>query len=95
MLGSVDNTKSTYKNGVKVSLIKSGLRDLQVEVKQMSENKVKSERPDVIVNFVEKILDFTEQSDTFYTPEESPRNIIPKLESEESAAQRRNQKGKD
>ena len=29
MLESLDNTKSTYKNGGKVSLIKSGLRDLK------------------------------------------------------------------
>ena len=29
MLGSLDNTKGTNKNGVKVSLVKSGLRDLK------------------------------------------------------------------
>ena len=50
-------------------------------------------RPDVIVNLVEKILVFNEQADTFYTSEESPRNIMPELENEESAAQRRNQRG--
>ena len=88
MLESLDNTKGTYKNGIKVNLIKSGLRDLKNEIKQMSENKIKIERPDVIVNLVEKILDFNEQSDTFYIPKESPRNIMPELESEESAAQR-------
>ena len=93
MLESLSNARSTYKNGVKVSLIKSGLRDLRNEIKQMFENKIKSERPDGIVNLVEKILDFNEQSDIFYTPEESPRNIRPELESEESAAQRRNQRG--
>ena len=69
MLESLDNTKGTYRNGVKVSLIKIGLRDLKNKIKQMSENEIKSERPDVIVNLVEKILDFNEQSDTFYTPE--------------------------
>ena len=93
MLEILDNAKGTYKNGVKVNLIKSGLRDLKTEIKHMSENKIKSERPDVVVNLVEKILDFNEQSDTFYTPEESSRNIMPELESEESATQRRNQRG--
>ena len=93
MLESLDNTKSTYKNGIKVSLIRSGLRDLKNEIKQMSKNEIKSERPDVIVNLVEKILDFNEQPDTFYTLEELPRNIVPELESEESAAERRNQRG--
>ena len=93
MLESLDNTKGTYKNGVKVNLIKCGLRDLKNEIKHMSKNKIKSERPDVVVNLVEKILDFNEQSDTFYTPKESPRNIMPELESEEFATQRRNQRG--
>ena len=58
MLESLDNTKGTYKNGVKVSLIKSGLRDLKNEIKQMFEYKIKSERPDAIVNLIKKILDF-------------------------------------
>ena len=82
MLETLDNTKGTCENGVKVSLIKSGLIDLKNEIKQVSENKIKSERPNVIVNLVEKILHFNEQSDIFYTPEESPRNIMPELESE-------------
>ena len=34
-----------------------------------------------------------EQPDTFYAPDESPRNIMPELESEKSAAQRTNQRG--
>ena len=68
MLESLENTRNTYKNGVKVSLVKSGLRDFKNEVKQMSKNKTESERSDAIVNLVEKILDFNE-SNTFYTPE--------------------------
>ena len=43
MLESLDNTKSTYKNEVKVRLIKSGSRDFKNEIKQMSECKIKSE----------------------------------------------------
>ena len=92
MLESLDNTKGTYKSGVKVSLIRSGLRDLKNEIEQMSENKIKCERPDVIVDLAENFFDFNE-SNTFYTPEESARNIMPDLESDESAEQRRNQRG--
>ena len=49
----------------------------------MSENKIKTERPDVIANLVEKILDANEGQHRFYTPEEPPRDI-PDLESENS-----------
>ena len=74
-------------------MIKSGLRDLKNEIKQLSKNRIKSEIPDVIINLVEEITEFNEQLSIFYTPEESPRNIMPELESEESTVQRRNQKG--
>ena len=93
MVESLDDEKDTYKNEVKESFIKSGLRDLKNEIKQMSEYRIKGERADAIVNLIEKILDFIEQLDRFYTPEESPRNIMPHLESEESSAQRKNQRG--
>ena len=33
MLDCLNKTKNTYKNGIKVSLIKSGLRDLKNEIK--------------------------------------------------------------
>ena len=82
MLENLDNTKGTYKKVVKVSLIKSRLRDLKNEIKQMSENKIKSERPDAIVDLVKKILDLNESS-TFYTSGESPRNTMPDLEIKE------------
>ena len=58
----------------------------------MSKNKIESERPDAIVDLFEKIIDFN-QSDTFYTPEESPRNIMLDLETEESASERRKHEG--
>ena len=58
MLESLNNTKNTYKNGVKLTLIRSGLRDLKNEIRKMSKNEIKSERPDVIVNLVERILAF-------------------------------------
>ena len=34
----LDNAKGSYKNGVKISLIISGLRDLKNEIRQMSKN---------------------------------------------------------
>ena len=92
MLQSLENTRNTYKNGVKVSLIKIRLRDLKNQIKQMFENKIESERPDAIVDLVEKILDFNE-SNAFYTLEELPRNIMPDLETEESAAEGRKHEG--
>ena len=49
----------------------------------------------MIINLVENILDFNQQPDRFYTPEKSPRNIMPDLESEESAARRKNQRGQE
>ena len=64
------------------------MKKLNRKKKKSSKNKIESKTPDAIVDFVEKILDFNEQSDIFYTPEESPRNIMHNLESEESAAQR-------
>ena len=39
MLENLFNARGTYKNGVKVTLITGGLRDLKNESKQMSENE--------------------------------------------------------
>ena len=38
MLKRLDNTKGSYKNAVKISLIISRLRDLKNEIRQMSKN---------------------------------------------------------
>ena len=43
-----------------VSLIKSGLSDLKNEIKKMSEDETKIEKPYKIVDIVEKILEFNE-----------------------------------
>ena len=56
MLEYLDNTKGTYVSLVKVTLIKSGLRDFKNEIRQMSKNEIESERLDAIVNLIEKIL---------------------------------------
>ena len=68
-------TKGTYKNAVRVSLIKAGLRDLKNEIKQAPKMEIIDKRPDMIVDLVKKILDANErQLDRFYTPEEPPRD---------------------
>ena len=73
MLEYLFKTKGTYKNSVRVSLIKAGLKDLKNDIKQMSRMEIIDNKLDVIVNLVEKILDANErQLDRFYTPKESP-----------------------
>ena len=62
MLEGLDNAKGTYVNGVRVILIKSGLKDLKNEIRQMSQDVIRGRRPDAIVNLVEKILDLNSQN---------------------------------
>ena len=62
-------------------MIRSRLRDLKNDIKNMSENEVKNKKIDLLAGLVEKILDTDEQLNT------------PELETEESAEQRRNQQG--
>ena len=45
-----------------VNLINSGLKDLKEEIKKMSKAEIEIEKPDEIVNIVEKILKFNEQN---------------------------------
>ena len=42
-------------------MIKSGLKDLEDEIQQMSKDEIKNEKPYKIVNIVEKIIEFNEQ----------------------------------
>ena len=51
-------TKSTYRNEIQVDLVKSGLEKLKNDIKKMSKHKINIEKPNKIVNSVEKILDF-------------------------------------
>ena len=50
-------TKGHYKDLIRVSLIKAGLKYLKNEIKQMSRMEIFKNKPDEIVNLVEKILD--------------------------------------
>ena len=45
-----------------VDLIKSGLKDLKDEIKEMSENKIEIERPDKMVDLVQGIIEFHRQN---------------------------------
>ena len=49
------------KNNTIVNLIKSGLKDLEEGIKKMSENEIKNENLDDIVEIVEKIIEFNEE----------------------------------
>ena len=49
------------KNKIQVVLDNSTLRDLKEDIEDMSEQEKEIERPDVIVDIVEKILEFNNQ----------------------------------
>ena len=49
------------KNKQLVDVIKSGLSDLKNEIKKMSEDEIKIEKPYKIVNNAEEILKFNEK----------------------------------
>ena len=62
MYGNLNSTKNTERNKIQVHLIKSALIDLKHSLKHMSENEKEIEKPDEIVDTVEKILDFNNQN---------------------------------
>ena len=51
----------TEKNFELVNVINSGLKDLKVGIKEMSEKERKIEEPDKIVKIVEEIIKFNKQ----------------------------------
>ena len=53
----------TEKNKVEVNLIKSGLSHLKNEVKEMSNDEKETEKPNKIVDIVEKIFEFNNQNE--------------------------------
>ena len=56
ILKSLFNLNDKEKNNLLVNTIKSGLTDLKNEIKKISEDEIKNEKPYKIVNIVEKIL---------------------------------------
>ena len=57
---SLYNT-SNEENKKSVTVIKTELKDLENEIKQMSKEEIKNEKPYKIVIIVEKILEFNKQ----------------------------------
>ena len=55
-------SKKKKTNKEHVDLIKSGLRDLEDGNKRMSENEIEIEKPGIMVNIIEKILEFNRQN---------------------------------
>ena len=55
-------TKNKTKNYKLLNVIKSGLSDLKDEIKEMSEDEIKTEKPDKISKIVEKIIEFNEEN---------------------------------
>ena len=62
MLVFLKRTNDTEKKNELVNLINSGLKDLKEEIKKMSKEEIIIEKPDKVVNIVEKILKFNEQN---------------------------------
>ena len=59
MLKNLKNSKTNPgRNEIQVSKIKSGLRDLDEDVEDMSEKEKEIEKPNEIVDIVEMILEF-------------------------------------
>ena len=52
---------NTNQNNELVSVINSGLKDLKEEIKEMSEEEIKIEKPDKIIKIAEEIVRFNKQ----------------------------------
>ena len=61
LLKFLQDIKGTSYNKAKVTLIKSRLRSLKNDIKNMSEDKIRDKKLNLIVDLVEKILDANEQ----------------------------------
>ena len=64
MLKFVYTTNDKKKNDDLGNLIKSGLSDLKNEIEHMNEEETEIEKPNEIVDIVEKILEFSKQNQT-------------------------------
>ena len=61
MLKSLSNINDIEKNNKLVDVIISGLKDLKKEIKEMSEEERKIEKPDKILKIVREILQFNKE----------------------------------
>ena len=62
MLVFLNKNKDTEMNNQLVNLINSGLKKLKEKIKKMSKVEIDIEKPDKIINIIEKILKFNEQN---------------------------------
>ena len=62
MLMYLNKTNDKEENNKLVNMINSGLKDLEEEIKKMSEEEKKIDDPEFIVEIVKKILKFNEQN---------------------------------
>ena len=60
MLKTVYNTNDKRKSNDLVIMIKSGLNELKREAENMSEEEKEIEKPNEIIDIVEKILEFND-----------------------------------
>ena len=61
MLKELNNIKNTERNNIQVALIRSTLTDFNNKINSMSENEIRFEQPNEMLNIVEKILEFNRQ----------------------------------
>ena len=62
MLKNLYKTNDRKKANKLVSVINGGLKDLENEVEDMSEEERKNEKPDEIVKIVKEILEFNKKN---------------------------------
>ena len=62
MLMLLNTIKDKTKNNDLVNIINSGLKDLKENIKKMSKEEIKIEKPKSIVEIVEMILKFNKQN---------------------------------
>ena len=62
MLRDLFHTNNKKKNNDLVNVIKSGWSDLKDEIEKMSENEIELEKPNKMVDIVERILEFNRQN---------------------------------
>ena len=62
MLKNLYKTNHKKKNKKLVSVINSGLKDLEDEIEDMSEKERDNEKPDEIVKIVKEIIEFNKQN---------------------------------
>ena len=61
MLKELNNIRNTERNNIEVALVRSALTDFNNKINSMSENEIRFEQPNEMLNIVEKILEFNRQ----------------------------------